>query len=564
MQVGLRPLANMSEESQNTPVEYHKIETSAGSSATPSRPGSPGAALKRGRVRFNSTSEANDAGNQRSSAPLRDKDGPSKRSYVTPPKPILTSPLHSRSSSTSKLLGNSPDSDKGVGFTEDVLKSPVLKPRPGVLRAPSYTNDFDTQEPQHQQSLSALAAQGRAQRIASLVGSNSAPATTRTSLDSDVDLEESYSPTNGERASGFLTNIPLGDLDSRRTYDQPLEDSDEDRLNQGKREIKRTASTREAHDIVRAHTRKHRAGLATKSMNVPSTLASGQVTPIEEKSLEEYQPRPQQFRGGVLSELLKLYKSDVGNDSGNGSRPASRRSSLDSMGSTVVSAGSSGATTPKTKHTKWYKQKNQSQDTLAGLIEASAKLAGASASPTAAITNHKKKLCRPGMGNRSHSGKLVDAAMSKFRPRLEDEIRITIHIAETLSRQKYVVMLCRALIMYGAPTHRLEEYLKATSRILEIDSNFLYIPGCMIISFDDATTHTTEVKLIKSAQGVDLGKLKDVHEIYKEVVHDLIGVEEATKRLGGIVKADKKYNPWLLVIVYGLASACVGPFGMCI
>ena len=118
--------------------------------------------------------------------------------------------------------------------------------------------------------------------------------------------------------------------------------------------------------------------------------------------------------------------------------------------------------------------------------------------------------------------------------------------------------------MYGAPTHRLEEYLKATSRILEIDSNFLYIPGCMIISFDDATTHTTEVKLIKSAQGVDLGKLKDVHEIYKEVVHDLIGVEEATKRLGGIVKADKKYNPWLLVIVYGLASACVGPFGMCI
>jgi uncharacterized membrane protein YjjP (DUF1212 family) len=61
----------------------------------------------------------------------------------------------------------------------------------------------------------------------------------------------------------------------------------------------------------------------------------------------------------------------------------------------------------------------------------------------------------------------------------------------------------------------LTQYLGA--RVLEIDGQFLYIPGCMIISFDDASTHTTEVKLVKSVQGVDLGKLKDVHEIYKEV-----------------------------------------------
>jgi len=553
----------MSDESHTPPIQYHKIQTSTESSTNPSRPASPGATLKRGRVRFNSTSEANDSRNKRSSAPLRDTDGPSKRPAILPPKPILASPLHSRSSSPTNFLGDTSDLEKGILLTEDVFKSPVLKPRPGVLRASSYTNDFDNEETPYQQALSALAAQGRAQRMASLVGSNSAPATTRTSLDSDVDLDEPYSPPKGEKAAGFLTNIQLGDMDSRRTYDQPLDDSDDDRPDQGKREIKRTASTKEAHDIVRAHTRKHRAGLMTNSMNMPSILASGQVTPTEEQNLDEYQPRPQQFRGGVLSDLLKLYKPDHGNDSRPGSRSASRRSSLDSMGSTVVSAGSSGATTPKTKHAKWYKQRNQSQETLAGLIEASAKLAGASASPTVAIGGHKKKPIRPGMGNRSHSGKLVDAAKSRLRPRLEDEIRITIHIAETLSRQKYVVKLCSALMMYGAPTHRLEEYLKATSRVLEIDSNFLYIPGCMIISFDDASTHTTEVKLIKSAHGVNLGKLKDVHEIYKEVVHDLIGVDEATKRLGGIIKAKQKYNPWLLVPVYGLASACVGPFGMC-
>ncbi len=99
-----------------------------------------------------------------------------------------------------------------------------------------------------------------------------------------------------------------------------------------------------------------------------------------------------------------------------------------------------------------------------------------------------------------------------------------------------------------------------TARVLEIDGQFLYMPGTMIVSFDDAATHTTEVKLVRSTQGVDLGKLRDTHEIYKEVVHDIIGVEEATQRLDRIMERKQKHPPWLLVLVYGLASAFVGPF----
>ena len=100
-----------------------------------------------------------------------------------------------------------------------------------------------------------------------------------------------------------------------------------------------------------------------------------------------------------------------------------------------------------------------------------------------------------------------------------------------------------------------------SARVLETDGQFLYMPGCMIISFDDASTHTTEVKLVKVQQGVDLGKLKDVHEIYKEVVHDVIGVEEATQRLDTIMNSKSKYNSWLLVLAYGFASATVAPYG---
>jgi len=323
--------------------------------------------------------------------------------------------------------------------------------------------------------------------------------------------------------------------------------------------------TSEAHNLVRQHTRKHARG----SRMLAPALQSGFVTPTEEYG-EDYIPAPKQYRGGVLSSLLKLYNAESGGGGSSrpGSRPQSRRGSFESE-ATVVSVGSSGTTTPNKSKQKWYNQKNQSQDTLAGLVAASAKLAataspaGTTAGPQTGSPTPKSKSARPGMGKKTQSGRII-STISSFGgrgPRLEDEIKITIHIAETLSRQKYIVKLCRALVQYGAPTHRLEEYLKMSSRVLEIDAQFLYIPDCMMISFGDATTHTSEFKLVKSKQGVNLGKLKDVHEIYKEVVHDVIGVEEATQRLDTIMNANARYSPWVLVVVYGFASACVAPFG---
>jgi uncharacterized membrane protein YjjP (DUF1212 family) len=115
-------------------------------------------------------------------------------------------------------------------------------------------------------------------------------------------------------------------------------------------------------------------------------------------------------------------------------------------------------------------------------------------------------------------------------------------------------------MMYGAPTHRLEEYLIMSARVLEIEAQFLYMPGCMIVAFDDSSVHTSEVKLVRTSQGVDLGKLRDVHEIYKDVVHDRVGVDTATPRLDDIMGRKDKFRRWLRVFMYGLASATVGPF----
>lgn len=148
--------------------------------------------------------------------------------------------------------------------------------------------------------------------------------------------------------------------------------------------------------------------------------------------------------------------------------------------------------------------------------------------------------------------------MSAFQQK--EEFRITVHIAETLSRQEYIIKLCRALMLFGAPTHRLEEYLTMTARVLEIDGQFLYLPGCMVISFDDKSTHTTEVRMVRTTQGIDLGKLKDVHLIYKEVMHDIIGVEEGTERIDTLLSAKDKFSPWFRVLIFGFTSATAAPF----
>jgi uncharacterized membrane protein YjjP (DUF1212 family) len=156
------------------------------------------------------------------------------------------------------------------------------------------------------------------------------------------------------------------------------------------------------------------------------------------------------------------------------------------------------------------------------------------------------------------------AATSKVKrfkhQKKKQRLKITVHIADILQRQSFIMRMCRALMLFGAPTHRLEEYMIMTSRVLEIDGQFIYFPGCMIVSFGDAVTRTSEVHLVRCNQGLNLSKLSDTHKIYKQVVHDLIGVEEASKKLDELLKSKNIYPPWLCVLIYGLGSASVCPF----
>ncbi|KAL2867277.1 uncharacterized protein BJX67DRAFT_81157 [Aspergillus lucknowensis] len=382
---------------------------------------------------------------------------------------------------------------------------------------------------------SAYSAQERAQKLASDLGRPSKSP----SQSPWPSLPPSIASTPTEESQPFEDgdDIPMIRLPEKQ-FDY-FSDDDNDDDNYGLVDGRQHTRSPEAHQLVQQMTRRDFHLL--NRIRAPSPgLRSGQVTPIEERDPDAYVPRPTQYRGGILSSLLKLYDQPI--TSSRGRYGYSRQSSSGDMSGRGLSPDPNWRSHQKPR--KWYeKSPNQSSISLAG---STAK--NSTSSPFAMLKRSRSSGAVPGMSKR----------MGK--PQLEDEIRITVHIAELLQRQRYLIILCKALMKYGAPTHRLEEYMKMTARVLEINANFLYLPGCMVVSFDDFSTHTTEVKLVRVNQGVDLGKLSDVHTVYKEVIHDVIGVEEAIQRLGELVKKKDKYPVWLLILLHGLASASVGPF----
>lgn len=331
-------------------------------------------------------------------------------------------------------------------------------------------------------------------------------------------------------------HVPLSDL-----TDNKHKTEEEKRKHQA-------VSSSEAHRLVRDLTQDH-SGKRRKTRGRPYPHAGTESVGGEGESSYDEGLRYRSGGGGILSQLIKLNGPQKGEPKSRSSSQSSQ-SSLESMSQGpkpgTTSPSESQPTTPrkdKGKPPKWYKkQPNTSTSTLIG---APGSLSGASTPVSSEVYSAASK----------RRGKQSDRKV-----RLEDEIRVTVHIAEIICRQRYIMQLCRALMTFGAPTHRLEEYMQMTAKVLEVDSQFLYLPGCMIMSFDDPSTRTTEVKLVRVAQGVDLTRLSDTHLIYKNVIHDVIGIEEAVQELDEVMKKNPRYHKYIVVIVYGLATATVGPF----
>ncbi|ANZ74586.1 BA75_01825T0 [Komagataella pastoris] len=146
------------------------------------------------------------------------------------------------------------------------------------------------------------------------------------------------------------------------------------------------------------------------------------------------------------------------------------------------------------------------------------------------------------------------------KKQVETRAQITVHIATILQRQRFILLLCKAFMLFGAPTHRLEEFMTVTAKVLETDAQFLYLPGCMTVAFGDVLTRTSEMQLVRSVQGLNLGKLDEVYEVYKNVIHDVMSVPEAISAIEKLLNGKDYYPRPVVVLTYAMACAMVCPF----
>ena len=339
--------------------------------------------------------------------------------------------------------------------------------------------------------MSQQTAQNRAERLSRLMGSHSAPGSRYTSPHRPqrtmAQSPPPSPPPEGEKSMRLdLSDIPMERLKTRRTKFGIEDDTDEDDEKDAETSSIKHGKKRTGRFYVRAA----RVIAYHKSSRIPRLFrvhaetspqtASGTQTPVYERDPHHYVPRPKKYREGYLSSLLKLY-----NEQGAGSalshipsghdaiaRAAHGRDSVaESLSGSIASGAttpaqtpatspaatptSSGNTTPKPKHQKWYYKNPQSQSTgaLSDLVSSSTVFA----QPTNG-TGQTSKAIRPKAKHRPLSSQALDTLMGRKKkgPKNDDSIRIHVHIAETMQRQEYLIKICRALMTYGAPTHRLE------------------------------------------------------------------------------------------------------------
>ena len=497
-----------SPEESHTPASYDEESSrdqSAESSKRQSREGSR-QPKKRHNVRFTPGGESMDTSNKRAPFDLRDDTNPPPR-----PKPLPRTRPNTARRSTSPSNARTTSPEKSLDITESSDRAPVPRPKPSIMRLPSSDSDSgdsdnksedekvreneeDDEEEDEKavgKAISQQTAQQTAERLSRMMGSQSAPGSRYASPQRPqrtvAESPPPSPPPEGERPTRLdLSDIPMERLETRRTKfgiedDTEEEDEKVDETSSLKRGKKRSGRFyARAARLVAHHKSSRMTGLFRIRAELWPDTASGVQTPVYERDPNHYVPKPKEYREGYLSSLLKLYneqgvgsalshipsghdaitRAAHGRDSAAQSLTGSIASGTTTPAQTprtspVGSPTSSGATTPKAKHQKWYYKNPQSQSTgaLSDLVSSSTVFA----QPTTGSSQTSKAI-RPKAKHRPLSSQALDTVMGKKKRghRNDDSIRIQIHIAETMQRQGYLIKICRALMTYGAPTHRLE------------------------------------------------------------------------------------------------------------
>lgn len=455
-------------------------QTSSTTSSTNVSRGGSRPPREKHRVRFQSGGESLDQQNHRemfdvtmgvSSHSVKEGKKPMQGPRpARPPNPLELSTLQPLDSKPLFPLVDAASED----ITQAARPDPSSKARPSIMRPPSGDaatlglNPLPADEGQEQQgdkkaaekAASQRHAQRRAERVSRETGSHSAPGSKTASPFSSA---PNSPPLHPQRLINW-DDWPREKMKQRTKYgieddtDEETEEySSEDRS--AKKKHPKNPFYKAAARFVRHHTRGNVCGLSDIRVPPPSDSRSGHTTPLYEREAELYVPKPKAYREGFLSSILKLYQQE-GQDS------IDETSRLSESGTT--SPLSSGHSTPKQQRQnekKWYLHRYSASNSSVGSSVDSTTTA--TTTTTEELPANEKVLSSIPLTSSPLASKYYKKNPRKsfasttdkipgHGKKNEETIQIKLNIAEVLTRQAYLLRLCKALMMYGAPTHRLE------------------------------------------------------------------------------------------------------------
>ncbi|KAF9550839.1 hypothetical protein EC957_011386 [Mortierella hygrophila] len=284
-------------------------------------------------------------------------------------------------------------------------------------------------------------------------------------------------------------------------------------------------------------------------------------------------------KGGILSQLLKLQRNEAA-----AAAAASSSSTANSSGSrrSATQPGSVlHAAVKKTKKGFYYRsssKNNSSADLASPSVTTTPKVSPRNSrvfdldplapmatitrlptQPSTSINNNASPFARPTPQHHHENMEEMEAiSAAATAATLNANLGIQRDIAEILTRQSFLIMIAKALILYGAPSHRIEETCALLARKMEVDASFALLPGLMTISFSDPETHTSDTRHLRCTQGMDMYKLSKVYKIAWGVLHGK-GVEEANRALERVTIEPGYYPVWVTVMSWMTTAAFVAP-----
>lgn len=304
--------------------------------------------------------------------------------------------------------------------------------------------------------------------------------------------------------------------------------------------------TTEARNLVRSFTQ--------KDLTVGYDQAkSGTDTPFLDKQVHDldYVPAPEQYKPSVFGALLSSKLNSLHQEAHTAPRDFYYSFDKKHKRARSQDRASSGTSTPKVR---WYDKPES--NSVTNLLAQSALSTTSPGLPGTARALPRSRAPRP----KSEGPEYFNNFTHHRGPSVDSNEELIGEVSDIIARRKYLTKLCAALMKYGAPTHRLEEYLSASARSLAIDADFMFIPGAMMCTFIDNSIYANNVELVRKSAGLDFGRLKDVFNVYKNVIHRKLTAQEGIQEIENIQNAPERYSDWFRIFLFGLASVVVGPF----